>query len=310
MPPRSYLCWICSLFEQERNSVWTVLGKAILTVIFCYLVSYSIRVREVRNSCFWGNILYINPSRKQRNISNWTKYNFTIPRVVYSQEVYEITQLSSSQIEKICSWGANVFTYVQRYVVGFLPLCQTSTVSCPWSGWLRGEESQEPAFATQGWTLHPHTWQNSDGPSFSFSIWAGPRNRPDSAIQLILLTPRHWCWERLKSGREADDRGWDGWVVSLTRWTWVAASSRRWWRTGKPGVLQFLGLQTVGNKQCSNSERENNLWPHRPRSICWPSRDKRNTKFKQEFKPGGSHNFDNPGTWMKCWYVNTVGLKS
>ena len=32
---------------------------------------------------------------------------------------------------------------------------------------------------------------------------------------------RPWCWERLKAGGEGDDRGWDGWMVSLTQWTWV-----------------------------------------------------------------------------------------
>jgi len=32
--------------------------------------------------------------------------------------------------------------------------------------------------------------------------------------------------------------GWDGWMASPTRWTWVWANSERWWRTGKPGVLQ------------------------------------------------------------------------
>ena len=56
---------------------------------------------------------------------------------------------------------------------------------------------------------------------------------------------RPWCWERLKAGGEGDDRGWDGWLASLTRWTWVWASSGSWWRTGKPGVLQFMGSQRV-----------------------------------------------------------------
>ena len=48
---------------------------------------------------------------------------------------------------------------------------------------------------------------------------------------------RPWCWERLKAGGEGGDRGWDGWMASLTQWTWVWASSRRWWWTGKSGVL-------------------------------------------------------------------------
>ena len=40
---------------------------------------------------------------------------------------------------------------------------------------------------------------------------------------------RPWCWERLKTGGEGDDRGCDCWMVSLTQWTWVWARSRRWW---------------------------------------------------------------------------------
>ena len=43
---------------------------------------------------------------------------------------------------------------------------------------------------------------------------------------------RPWCWERLKAGREGDDRGWEGWMASLTQWTWVWASFGSWWWTG------------------------------------------------------------------------------
>ena len=56
---------------------------------------------------------------------------------------------------------------------------------------------------------------------------------------------RPWRWERQKAGEESDDRGQDGWMASPTQWTWVWASSGRWWRTGKPGVLQSIGLQRV-----------------------------------------------------------------
>ena len=58
---------------------------------------------------------------------------------------------------------------------------------------------------------------------------------------------RPWCWERLKAGGEGDDRGWDGWMASLTHWTWVWASSGSWWWTGKPGVLQSMGSPRVGH---------------------------------------------------------------
>ena len=69
-------------------------------------------------------------------------------------------------------------------------------------------------------------------------------------------------WERLRAGGEADDRGWDGWMASLTQWTWVWTNSGRWWRTGKPGVLQSMGSQRVGHgwateqQQCDGNYEE------------------------------------------------------
>ena len=56
---------------------------------------------------------------------------------------------------------------------------------------------------------------------------------------------RPWCWERLKVGGEGDDRGWDGWMTSPIQWTWVWVNSGSWWGTGRPGVLQSMGLQRV-----------------------------------------------------------------
>ena len=58
---------------------------------------------------------------------------------------------------------------------------------------------------------------------------------------------RPWFWERLKAGGEVDDRGWDGWMASLTQWTWVWVNSGNLWWIGRPGVLRFMGSQRVGH---------------------------------------------------------------
>ena len=59
----------------------------------------------------------------------------------------------------------------------------------------------------------------------------------------------HWkrpcCWEGLGAGGEGDDRGWDGWMASPTRWAWVWVNSGSLWWTGRPGVLRFMGSQRV-----------------------------------------------------------------
>ena len=56
-----------------------------------------------------------------------------------------------------------------------------------------------------------------------------------------------WCWEGLGAGGEGDRRGWDGWMASLTQWTWVRVNSGSWRWTGRPGVLRFMGSQRVGH---------------------------------------------------------------
>ena len=47
--------------------------------------------------------------------------------------------------------------------------------------------------------------------------------------------------------RKGKNGGWDGWMASLTQWTWIWVSSGSWWWTGRPGVLQSMGSQRVGH---------------------------------------------------------------
>ena len=81
---------------------------------------------------------------------------------------------------------------------------------------------------------------------------------PEYSLEVLMLRPklqyfvhlmwrahlkRSWCCERLKVGGEGDNRGWDGWMASLTQWAWVWVNSGSWWWTQRPGVLQSMGLQ-------------------------------------------------------------------
>jgi len=62
---------------------------------------------------------------------------------------------------------------------------------------------------------------------------------PDAKNWLIGKDPD--SGKRLKAGGEGDDRGWDGWMASLTQWTWVWVNSGSWWWTERPGVLHPWG---------------------------------------------------------------------
>ena len=70
---------------------------------------------------------------------------------------------------------------------------------------------------------------------------------------------RPWSWERLKAKEKGDDRGWDGWMASPTRWTWVWANSRRWWRAGNSGLLQFIGSQRVRHDLVTEQQLKHDL---------------------------------------------------
>ena len=88
-------------------------------------------------------------------------------------------------------------------------------------------------------------------------------NSPEYSLEGLMLKVKlqyfgHLMWrvdslentlmlERLQAGGEGDDRGWDGWMALLTRWTRVWARSRSWWWTGKPGMLQSMESQRAGH---------------------------------------------------------------
>ena len=75
--------------------------------------------------------------------------------------------------------------------------------------------------------------------------WSWSSNTLATWCEELIHRKRPLCSERLKAGREGDDRGWDGWMASPTQWTWVWASSGGWWRRGEAGVLQSMELLRV-----------------------------------------------------------------
>ena len=60
-------------------------------------------------------------------------------------------------------------------------------------------------------------------PGIQWKDWCWSWNSNTLATWCEELThwKRPWCWEELGAGRGGYDRGWDGWMASPTRWTWV-----------------------------------------------------------------------------------------
>ena len=107
-----------------------------------------------------------------------------------------------------------------------------------------GEDSWE-SLGLQGDLTSPF-WRRS-ALGFLWKEWCWSWNSSTLATSCEELThwKRLWCWEELGAEGEGDDRGWDGWMPSQTRWMWVWVNSGSWWWTGRPGVLWFMGSQRV-----------------------------------------------------------------
>ena len=84
-------------------------------------------------------------------------------------------------------------------------------------------------------------------PGVHWKDWCWGWNSSTLATWCEKLThwKRPWFWEGLGERGEGDDRGWDGCMATLTRWTWVWVNSGSWWWTGRPGMLWFMGSQRV-----------------------------------------------------------------
>ena len=95
-------------------------------------------------------------------------------------------------------------------------------------------------------------------PEYSWKDWCWSWSSNNLATWCDEMThlKRPWCWERLNTGGVWDDRGWDGWMASPTYCTWVWSSSGRWWRTGKPGMLQSIGLQKFGYDWATEQKKQ------------------------------------------------------
>ena len=154
---------------------------------------------------------------RSRNITLLTKVHLikamVFPVVMYGCESWTIKKAELQRIDNFKLW------------------CWKILLRIPWK-----EIKPVNPKGNQSWIFIGRT----DAEAKALILWP-----PESKNWLIEKDPA--AGERLKARGEEGDRRWDGWMASPTWWTWVWASSKSWWWTGKPGVLQSMGLQRVGH---------------------------------------------------------------
>ena len=103
---------------------------------------------------------------------------------------------------------------------------------CFWTVVLKTRES--PLDCKEIQPVHPRGDQSW---VFTGGCWSWNSNTLATWCEELTHWKRPWCWERLRAGGEGDDRGWDGWMASPTKWTGVWINSWSWWWTGKSSML-------------------------------------------------------------------------
>ena len=226
-------------WENSGNSGWLYFGGSKIT-------ADSDSSQEIKRRLFLGRKAMTNLDSvlKSRDITLLTKVcivkALVLPVVMYGCESWTIRKNEHWRIDAFELW------------------CWRKLLRVPWtSRW----SNQSILKENQPWIFIGRTDTEAEN-SNTLATWC----------KELTHWKRPWCWERLRAGGKGDDRGWDGWITSSTPWTWVWAKSGRWWRTGKSGVPQSMGLQSwtrLSNWTTWLSDAKGRTSPNLP---CFPTR--------------------------------------
>ena len=178
---------------------------------------------EIKRRLFFGRKAMTNPDSmlKSRDITLPTKVHLVkamvFPIVMYGCKSWTIKKAKHQRIDDFELW------------------CWRRLLRVPWTA-RRSNQSILKEISPFGLIIHWKDWG-----------WNWSSNTLATRCEELTHWKRRWCWERLKAERAGNDRGWDGWMASLTQWTWVWVNFEYWWWTGKSGMLQSMGSQTAGH---------------------------------------------------------------
>ena len=152
---------------------------------------------------------------KSRDITLPTKVHLVnamvFPMVIYGCESWTVKKAEGQRIDAYELW------------------CWRRLLRVPWTA----RRSNQSILKEISLGVHWKDW-----------CWSWNSSTLATSCEELTHWKRPWCWERMKAG-EGDNRRWDGWMASPTQWIWVWVDFRSWWRTGRPGVLRFMGSQRV-----------------------------------------------------------------
>jgi len=159
------------------------------------------------------------------------------------------SQHQSFLMSQLFIWGGQ--STAVSTLASFLPKKSQGWSPSEWTGWI-SLQSKGLSRVFSNTTVQKHQFfGRNDAKAETPVLW--PPHAKSWLIGKDSDAGRDW-------GQEKGTTGWDGWMASPTRWTWVWVNSGSWWWTGRPGVLQFMGSQRVGHDWATELNWTDTLW--------------------------------------------------
>ena len=224
-------------------------------------------------SLFWRPVMKAHSLA----VTNWTNSSVLIPVVfAYFHKSHLFLFVMSSVLTR------SYFTICNAKDHGnldaFEPWCWRRLLRVPWTA-RRSNQSIlkeiNPEYSLEGLML-----------KLKFQYFGHLMWRVDSLEKILMLGKTE--------GRRKRAVRWDGWMASWTQWTWVWTGSGRWWRMGKPGVLQSIGSGGVRHDLATEWQQQ---WEHKQ---CKPRQHikKQRYHFADKGLYSQSYVFSSSHEWM------------
>ena len=203
------------IMASSPITLWQIDGKPMKIVREFIILGSGITAdddcnHEIKRCLLLGRkaLTNLDSILKSRDIALSTKFHLVKAVIFFSSQVWmwELDHKESWMLEYWCFWTVVLKTPESLGLQEIQPV--NPRVNRSWNFYGRTDTEAETPIV---WPLDAKNWR------------------------------RPWCWEKLKAGGEGDNRELDGWMASLSQWTWAWVSSGGWWWTGKAGMLQSMG---------------------------------------------------------------------
>ena len=197
---------IHKIMASRPITLWQIDGETLETVAYFIFLGAKITAdgdcsHEIKRRLLLGRKVMskLGSILKSRDITLPTKVRLVkamvFPVVMYGCESWTIKTAEHRRIDAFELW------------------CWRRLLRVPWTARRSNQSILKEISSGVHWKVWCWSWRSN-----TLTTWCA----------VLTHLKRPWCWERLRAGGEGDDRGWDDWMASLTRWTWVWVNSGSW----------------------------------------------------------------------------------